>query len=72
MYRNIGIFFMVIGLPVTYFLIAPRDKMGISTGAIGLSIKMVALNVIWANVQLYFNAKLLRLKFWRYVTHQVI
>jgi len=71
MYRNIAIAFSLIGLPLTYFLIAPGDKMGLDLGASGLAIKMVALQLVAVNVQLYLNARLLGLKFWRYVGHQV-
>ena len=72
LYRNIGIIFMLIGLPVTYFLIAPADKMGLDAGATGLAIKMVVLQIIAVNVQLYFNVRLLKLRFWRYVAHQIV
>lgn len=71
LYRNIGVICMLIGLPVTYFLIAPVDKWGLNAGATGLTIKMVLLNFVWVNVQLYFNAKFLKLSFWKYVGHQV-
>ena len=72
LYRNIAVAFMFIGLPVTYFLIAPVNMMGLNAGATGLAIKMVSIQFIAVNVQLYFNARLLRLRFWRYVGHQVI
>ena len=55
LYRNIGIIFMLIGLPVTYFLIASREQWGLDAGATGLAIKMVSLQLIAVNVQLYFN-----------------
>ncbi len=71
LYRNIGVIFMLIGLPVTYFLIAPTEKMGLNAGATGLAIKMVALQFIWVNTQLYFNARLLNLSFKRYLGHQI-
>jgi O-antigen/teichoic acid export membrane protein len=71
LYRNIGITFMLIGLPVTYFLIAPHDMLGLNAGATGLAIKTVLLAFIGINVQLYFNAKFLKLSFWRYVGHQL-
>ena len=32
---------------------------------------MIALNFIGVNVQLYFNARMLGLRFWRYVGHQL-
>ena len=72
LYRNIGIIFILIGLPVTYFLIAPSNKMGINAGAVGLAIKMVAFNIIGVNAQLYFNAKHLRFNYWRYLGHQIV
>ena len=71
LYRNIGVLFMLIGLPVTYFFIAPVDKFGLNLGSTGLAVKMVLLQVIGVNVQLYFNAKFLKLSFWKYVGHQV-
>lgn len=71
LYRNIGITFLLIGLPLTYFLIAPKEKMGLGAGATGLAIKMVLMNFIGVNVQVYFNAKLLNLNFWRYFGHQL-
>ena len=72
LYRNIGIIFLILGLPLTYFLIAPVDKLGLNAGATGLAIKMLLINVICVNVQLYFNAKQLNLRFWRYLAHQVL
>jgi O-antigen/teichoic acid export membrane protein len=72
LYRNIGIIFLLLGLPLTYFLIAPVDKLGLNAGATGLAIKMLLINVIAVNVQLYFNAKQLNLRFWRYLGHQVL
>jgi len=72
LYRNIGITFMLIGLPVTYFLIAPGHMLGLNAGATGLAIKMVAIQVVGVNVQLYFNARLLKLRFWRYIGHQIV
>jgi len=72
LYRNIGVTFMLIGLPLTYILIAPKAKMGFDTGAAGLAVKMVLLQFITANVMLYFNAKFLKLPFWKYFGHQIV
>lgn len=72
LYRNIGIFFMVLGLPLIYFLIAPADKMGLNAGSSGLAIKMVLLQFLGVNTQLWFNSRFLGLRFWRYLAHQVI
>ena len=63
---------MLIGLPVTYFLIAPVNMLGLNAGATGLAIRMVALQFIAVNVQLYFNSRLLGLQFWRYLGHQIV
>ena len=71
LYRNIGVVFMLIGLPIAYFLIAPAEKFGLNTGATGLAIKMVGVQFIVVNVQLYFNSKHLGLNFWLYVGHQI-
>ncbi len=71
LYRNIGVLFMLIGLPVTYFLIAPVGKWGLNAGATGLAIKMVILQFIGVNVHLYFNSRYLKFSFWKYLGHQI-
>jgi O-antigen/teichoic acid export membrane protein len=70
LYGKIAIIFMVLGLPLTYFLIASKSNMGIDAGATGLAVKMVIIQIVSVNVQLYFNSKYLNLKFWRYFIHQ--
>jgi O-antigen/teichoic acid export membrane protein len=72
LYRNIGVVFMVLGLPVTYFFIAPHSALGLDAGATGLAIKTVLLQILAVNVMLYYNAKVLKLHFWKYVGHQVL
>ena len=72
LYRNIGITMMLLGLPLTYVLIAPPDRGGLNTGATGLAFKMVLVQFFGVNIQLYFNARLLGLRFWRYVAHQFL
>jgi O-antigen/teichoic acid export membrane protein len=68
---KIRIIFFIIGLPLTYFLIAPTNVMGLNLGANGLAIKMVVLQFVIVNVQLYYNARFLSLRFSRYFIHQV-
>ena len=70
LYRNISVIFSVVSLPFTYFMIAPVEKYGLNYGATGLAVKMVAINIVAVNVQLYFNARLLRLNYWRYLMNQ--
>jgi O-antigen/teichoic acid export membrane protein len=72
LYSKIGIVFMFIGIPVGYVLIAPENRMGFNAGATGLAIKMVIMQIISVNVQLYFNCRLLRLNFRHYVIHQIL
>ena len=62
---------MLIGMPVAYFLIAPTRFFGMNMGAIGLAVKMVTMQFIVVNVHLYFNAKFLKLSFWKYFGHQI-
>ncbi|TAN45255.1 MAG: hypothetical protein EPN22_04480 [Nitrospirae bacterium] len=70
LYTNIGIVFMLLGLPLTYFLVASHDRMGLNAGAAGLAIKMVLMQFVGINVQIYFNTKLLKLPFYKYFIHQ--
>ncbi len=72
LYRNIGIIFLIIGLPVTYFLIAPIDMMGLNAGSTGLAIKMVLIQLVSVNIGLYFISKFLKLSFWKYLAHQIV
>lgn len=71
LYCNIGIIFLLLSLPVTYALIAPRRCFGLEAGALGLACQVVLMQFLTVNVQLYFNAKLLKFSFWRYLSHQV-
>lgn len=71
LYAGIGILFMLLGLPVTYFLIAPRQYLGLDTGATGLALKMVCVQFVAVNVQLYFNTRLLNLSFPGYLGRQI-
>ena len=72
LYRNIGIFFKLIGLPITYLVVAPKEKMGLNAGATGLAMKMVLIQCLAVNVQLYFNSRFLGLNFWKYIGHQFL
>lgn len=71
LYRNIGIVFILAGIPITFFLIAPVNMMGLDAGATGLAVKMVLLQFLGVNVFFYFNAKYLKLSFFKYVAHQI-
>ena len=70
LYRNIGIFVLLLGLPMIYFLLAPKNMMGLDTKAIGLAIKMVLINAITVNIWLYYSVKILKLSFSKFLLHQ--
>lgn len=70
-YSKIGVLFALIGIPVGYFLLAPGDKFGLHAGATGLAVKMLLIQIVGVNVQLYYNCRMMKLGFWRYVRHQV-
>lgn len=72
LYRNIGIGFMLAGLPILYVAIAPQSSGGMMLGAFGLAIKMVLIQFVGVNVQLWYNTRLLRLSFSWLLMHQII
>jgi O-antigen/teichoic acid export membrane protein len=69
---NVMCVLLILGLPLTYFLLAPAASHGFGMGAIGLAIKMVVMNIIITNALLYFNAKFLHLPLAWYLGHQVV
>ena len=71
-YRNIGVVGMVAGLPVMLWLVVPAESGGLGLGAIGLALKMVVLQFIIVNVGLWFNTRLLSMRFWKFLAHQLI
>ncbi|NQW04622.1 MAG: lipopolysaccharide biosynthesis protein, partial [Acidobacteria bacterium] len=72
LYRNIGITAMAVGLFATWFALAPRDWMGLDAGSLGLATKMVAMQVISVNVQLWFNTRYLGLSVRWFLRHQLV
>jgi O-antigen/teichoic acid export membrane protein len=71
LYRNIGVTTMVAGLIFTFCLLAPKDSGGLAAGSMGLAIKMVLLQAIAVNIQLWFNLKYLGYKFRFFIFHQI-
>ena len=72
LYRNIGVSMMVFGLIVSFFLIGPQKYYGFDLGALGLAIKMLVMQFILVNIQLFFNSKYLKLNFKKFVGHQIL
>ncbi len=71
LYRNIGVLAMTAGLAASWVLLAPSDEGGLATGSLGLAVKMVLVQFIAVNVQLWFNLKSLGLKFSHFFMHQI-
>jgi O-antigen/teichoic acid export membrane protein len=72
LYRNIGIFVNAVGVPVSFFLIASPKYLGFGAGAMGLAVKMVAINIISVNMLLFYIAKPIGITFIRYLRHQAL
>lgn len=67
----IGAFNIILGVLITYVLIAPHSFFGLDLGSTGLALKMLMVQFIGVNIQLYFNAKFLHLSFVKYLIHQL-
>jgi O-antigen/teichoic acid export membrane protein len=71
LYRNISIGASLAGIPVIFWLLAPSSLFGLELGAMGVAIKMVVIQFIAVNVQLWYNIQLLHLSFWKFLWHQM-
>ncbi|MCT4638563.1 MAG: oligosaccharide flippase family protein [Bacteroidales bacterium] len=71
MFRNIGIIVASIGIPLAYFMIAPKEYFGLDLKANGLAIKMIAIQFIYVNILLYFISKLIKISFFKLFYHQI-
>lgn len=72
LYRNIGLFIDILfSLPLTMWLIAPSAWSGLALGATGLAIKMIVVQFISVNLQLWFNSHFLQLSYWKFLGHQL-
>lgn len=74
LYSKIGIAAMVCSLPLTYVLLAPLTYLipGLALGATGLAIKMVLVQIIATNVQLYYNTRYLGISYLKWLLFQVM
>ncbi len=71
-YRNIGVFTMVLGSIVTLFVLAPKEYSGLAAGATGLAFKTVLAAIVLINLQLWYACKHLQLKFTSFLGHQIL
>lgn len=72
LHRNIGIIFLLIGLGITYFFLAPESSGGWGLGSTGLALKMVLSQVVVVNIQLLFNTRQLGLSYSWFLGHQLL
>ena len=72
LYARLGILSVILGLPMVFVLVASSKFFGLNLGATGLATKMVLIQIIFVNIQLFYNSRLLNLNFWKYLGHQVV
>jgi len=68
-YVLISNIFLILSIPITYFMVAPSSAIipGLGMGATGIAIKMVALQFININIQIFWLAKYFKWEFdWAY------
>lgn len=72
LFRNLGVSVLGFGLVLSWLLLAPQDMFGLDLGATGLAIKALVVYFILINLQLFFNTRLLRVRYRYYVVHQIL
>ncbi|HDZ77635.1 MAG TPA: hypothetical protein ENH41_06090 [Candidatus Omnitrophica bacterium] len=75
--RNISVSAMILGIPLSYFLIAPSTMPipGLGLGAMGLAIKTVVWNILLVQVYLIWNCRFFKLNpipFWRHQIYSLL
>lgn len=70
-YRNVGVFALLVGIPLSFFLLLPRTSGGLQLGATGLAIKLVGLQLLQVNIQLFLIARMLGLSWGTFFRHQI-
>lgn len=71
LYRNITIFASLIGLPLSFILIAPERYFGFNLGATGLALKMVLIQAISVNMMLFAACRLIGESFMKFFSRQI-
>lgn len=72
LYSIITILSSVFGLPILFFFLGPKNLNALNMGAVGLAAKMVLIQFVFVNIQLFYNSKFLKLNFWKYFAHQLV
>lgn len=73
-YRNIAVVSSLIGILVTYLLLAPKLFIitGLGLGSLGLAIKILITQIIVVNIQLYYVCKYLGDSFKSHLQFQIV
>lgn len=71
LFRNLGLAVQGAGLILSWFLIAPSSVGGLGMGAEGLAVKLVVVQTLLVNLQVWFSSRLLRIRFTDYFWHQL-
>ncbi|MCF8317871.1 MAG: lipopolysaccharide biosynthesis protein [Haliscomenobacter sp.] len=70
-YGRINILITLIGLPITYLAIAPVKYFGLELGATGLALKMVLVQILTVNAQIWYNTRYLGIGMLKFIVQQV-
>lgn len=72
--KNIGIFSMILGLPLTALLVSDPTStlnIGFGMGASGIAIKMVMIQFLNVSLQIFTNTKYLKVNPFSFILHQI-
>jgi len=69
--RNIGIIFSLSGLMLSYFLIAPNSLFGLELGATGYAFRLIFIQAVMVNVQLYYISRIVGTVYFKYLFNQI-
>lgn len=72
LYSVIGMGLSLASLPLTLWLLGPARLGALDLGATGLAAKMIAIQFVGVQVQLWFNARMLRTPFLSLLAHQAV
>lgn len=74
LYRDIALVSTVVGVIISYFLLAPKSFVvpGLELDSLGLALKLVLIQLFSVTVQLYFVCRFVREKMSRYLQSQLI
>jgi len=59
-------------LPLTFFLLGPKEYGALQAGAIGLAGKTLLMTSLSVNIQLWFNTRYLKVSFLQFLFHQLM